>query len=319
MMWPFFRLGHRGPAERIVVHYGIPRTSSSTVRGVLRRAARVYGNRLQHLVPETPDIDDDIDLLLTEAPLRASDLGGRETVLVTSLRDPVETTTSLYYHRRLLARDRPRYGTDLTPGAYAAALPPSYNVAARYLASLHGDAPFRASRDMPDFLDDGDGFFREIPDDELYGMAKEVLDSRFALVTRHDRIETLLMFVAELMGWSGLPLYQIVNWSPRFAHEGDWRAKRISQKLRSCNTVDRQILSYADEKFHGTIAAIETTRAESLSQYRALCERAASASLSQNALAYREGRIVPMADGPRDLALGPDDMDRLYMVEDFDR
>jgi len=318
MMWPFFRFGLRGRAERLVVHYGIPRTSSSTVRAVLRRAARVYGHRLQHLLPESPGIDDDIDLLLTETPLRASDLGGRETVLITSLRDPVETTTSLYYHRPLLARDRPRYGTDLTPAEYVAALPRSYNVAARYLTALHDDAPFRATREMPDFLDDGDGFFRDLPDDELYDMAKDVLDSRFALVTRHDRIETLVMFVAELLGWRGLPLYQIVNWSPRFAHEDDWKGKRILQKLRSCNAVDLRILSFVDEKFRATIATLETAHAKRLKQYRDLCERAASASLSQNALAYREGRIVAATDGAKELALGPDDLPQVCMVEDFD-
>jgi len=319
MMWPFFRLGHLEPAERTVVHYGIPRTSSSTVRGVLRRAARVYGSRLHHLLPEESNINDDVEILLTESPLRASDLGAGKAVFVTSLRDPIETTTSLYYHRRLLARERPRYATELTPAEYSEALPQSYNVAARYLASLHDDAPFRATRAMPDFLDDGDGFFRNVPDDELFAMAKESLDSRFVLVTRHDRIELLLLFIADLMGWPGVPLYQIVNWSQRFAHEDDWRAKRISEKLRSCNSVDLQILSYAEEKFEATIIAFEATQAGPLNRYRALSERAASASLGKHDLAYRGGRVVPAPDGPKELVLEADDFGDLCMIDDFDR
>lgn len=319
MMWPFYRLSGLEPAARMVVHYGIPRTSSSTVRGVLRRAARVYGNRLHHLFFEDSEIEAGIELLLTESPLRASDLEGREALLVTSLRDPVETTTSFYYHRRLLARERPRYACDMTPAEYAAALPPSYNVAARYLASLQVDAPFPAVRAMPDFLNDEDGFFRDIPDDELFAMATESLASRFALVTRHDRIEPLLLFVADLMGWPGLPLYQIVNWSPRFAHEDDWKAGEISQTVRSCNTVDLQVLSYADERYRGAIAALETAQGARLSKYRALSERAASASLSENGLAYRGGRIVPAPDGAKALALDDDDFGDLCMIEDFDR
>jgi len=315
--WPFAGTGHAPDSAQILVHYGIPRTSSSSIRGVLRRAARLYCTRLQHLSPEEPRIREGIDILMTEAPLTRHSFNGREPRFVTTLRDPVTTTVSFYYHRRLLATQRPEYGTDLSPLEYTGALPRSLNMAARFIASLHRAEPFRLAVKTPDFLTDRSGFFKDIPDGELFDMAREVIDARFDLITPHDRFEPLLFHVAARMHWPRLPAYQAINWSPHFAHGSDWADPEIRERLIAANAVDAKIAAYAAKRFAKAIEAVEAGCGPHLAAYRDLSERAASACLGGNNLVLRDGKILPDPHGPKQLELTREDLDRTVMIEDF--
>ncbi|MCP5368216.1 MAG: hypothetical protein H6907_16355 [Hyphomicrobiales bacterium] len=291
MRWVHYKLPAReaaaGPAW---VHYGIPRTGSSSVRFLLRRAWNAAHLPWQHLETVLAEGARGADRVIMEAPdRRVLDFAGDGARFFTTLRDPLRACRSLYYWARGAE------GLDTTLAEFAAALPRSYNPFARYLAALAGGgAP--SAPDNPMFWRDGDGFFADLPDDELLAMAEQVLAARFPLVGLLERFDETAFLLARSLGWRTLPLHQRINFSVKDRQALDGPDPAAQARMEEATAVDRVLYDRVAARFEDRAAALAGDRA-AVDEYAAACARIAGQVLQQKNLLMVGGDVFPGAAG----------------------
>ncbi len=279
--------------QALLVHVGIPRTSSSTVRRVLRE---VFTKPLELAEPTSSSykvLPENRVLLLQESIFPVHKKTKRLCRYFTLLRDPVRAVVSEYYWR-LTQRHFGTQGlwTNVSEEAmkfsmsleeYVAELPRCLNFSARLIVSSADEAA--TTHGLP-YYPGNNAFFDDCDEDKLLERVLEIIDKQYAFVGVMELFEEAMFVLANLADIDNLPLWQRTNASVR---PPGWTDAVLPQTLR--NRIEES--TAVDRKLHGIMAQrfiespeYKAINPEALQQYKSKCRNLDMENLQKF---YRDG------------------------------
>ncbi len=286
MNWFYMKLQPKDEDDVLFVHYGLPRTGSSTIRFLIRRYCNLLGLKWESFEAQNAVVNPGCKYLLVEIPYPVHLATNRECRYITTLRDPVKAVCSWYFWLT-------RIGRKITLEDYVRQLPKSYNLMSRWLIRLNDETVSEMNRAQPDFMNDTTGFFNDIPDDELYKAALEAIESKISLIGILEQFEDFSFAMLDLFAWKILPVYSRTNYSikPR-----DWSFNRLEKsmkkKIMSSSAVDRRVFSYVRKRFRDVSADVRNKYGNEIEKYRSFCRQLDDFIVREKGLVLEDGNIV---------------------------
>ncbi len=295
----YYYLKRKHPINKdtpLYIHFGIPRTGSSTVRHLIRRYCNLMGyswrafdvnasaEQQQQLIAES-------HYLLVEEPYIAHIMTDRPYYYVTTVRPPVDQLISLYsWH---INREHTRLPID----SYIDQLPDSLNFTCRWLSLLQERMVFddmRSQHLLPEAMFGEKSFYYPINDDALFEKAKLVIDKHFHIAASLDQMPGFAFALAELAQWAVMPFNMRVNYSVKSKPFSlDMLPDKSLEKLKHCTAADSRLVDYVTEKFSAVENNLKDKYAEDFSLYLDSIAVVESKALSAKGYSLVGQSVVP--------------------------
>ena len=286
MKWYYMKVRPNEGDNTLFVHYGIPRTGSSTVRFLIRRYCNILGIKWEAFEAQRSVVSSDCRYLLVEIPYPVHLSTDKTCRYITTLRDPVKALFSLYFW---LNKVREK----ITLEDFVQRLPESYNVMSRWLIRLNDLSVNPINRIQPVFMDDTTGFFDYVSDDELYRSACEAIENKIALIGILEQFVDFAFAMLDFCSWKVMPVYMRTNFSVK---PKDWSFNSLEsamkKKILSCTAVDRRLFSYVRESFKHVSAGVHNKYGKIIEQYRYFCRKLDDSIVQNHGLTMEGEHIV---------------------------
>jgi len=302
MEWFFFKVGEQvNQSEPLLVHYGITRTGSSSVRFALRRYCNALGLKWANFDPALPRVDDDCRYLFIEHPYPIHISIKRECIYFTTLRNPIKRLISHYWWLRS-TDSRMQMPID----DYIMTLPASHNEMARWLVRLNDKFISPLNMKAPEvFNNDDRDFFSYVPDDELYDAAVEVINDKIVVVGILEKINDFIFALVDYFDWKIIPILGVrVNHSikPKI-WSLDQLDGSLKEKMQNCTNVDQKLYRYVQARCLKIEPSLTRKYGELMGNYKTLSKQFHDNHLKHQGLKLQGEDVVADSNNPKDLDL----------------
>lgn len=303
----YYYLKRKHPIDEntpLYIHFGIPRTGSSTVRHLIRRYCNLLGYSWRGFDVKLP-IDQqrqliaDSHYLFLEEPFIAHTLTQRPCYYLTTVREPIEQLISLYsWHIN-------KGHTELPVDRYVEQLPESLNCHCRWLSLLQEKVIFddmKLQHLLPEDMFGEQPFYYPISDDDLFARAKSVIDHQIEIASTLDQLPAFIFELGELANWPLLPFNLRINYSVKHApFQRDMLSSEMLDKLRSCTAADEKLFAYVKEKFDPVEQAILQQCGDDYKAYKENAALMEKISLISNGHSLVGQTVVSSGVGPESI------------------
>lgn len=316
----FKRTSKTNESTPLLVHFGIVRTGSSTVRQFIRRHSNLLGKSWRPFLPNDPleqqnEALESAHYLLLEHPFPVHLLTKRPVIYHTTIRNPIEQINSLYHWQRNQNDRSESFDT------FVLSLPDCFNMNCRWLHALSKNAIDDSMIEQHLLLNGNrsEGFYSTPEDDQLFDSACRVLDSKFELVAPLEEMAYFVLGLALRASMPQLPLLQRVNFSTKLERFDFTKLCDETQaKLLSCTREDMKLYERIKQNFASTKASI-MAKQPAYQEYLSLCSQAEQMHLSSSGLILDGQDILsPKSDTKIDhVSLTPESKQYYLEAQDF--
>lgn len=256
--------------KKLWIHYGIPRTGSSSLRGVIRKYCQAKGVKFDESAYLDQKIPDDLDFVLQHEPFPLYRRTSRESGHFTFLRHPLAAAVSEYFWARAI--------NNLPEGCqmadYINDLPDCYNPYCRWLTALSGKDEARIEEKATPVFWKERKFFEGGSAESLLAEAMSTLGKRFAFVGITEKFEESLFMLRTVVGWDSLPPWQRVNPSTKPGGFDDARIiDEIKYKILRSVAADIALYDHVNGIFERDVEQIYRLFPGELPAYKQACRQ----------------------------------------------
>ncbi|MCP5464244.1 MAG: hypothetical protein H7A33_04375 [Deltaproteobacteria bacterium] len=240
----FFKIPRSNdPQTPYWIHYGIPRTGSSSVRNTIRRYTNTVGLSWGKLIPDTKELGMEHHFIFVEAPRKAERFTDRPCRTFTTFRNPLRWVESFY---SWLCNTE---GLRIEFEEFCRKLPESVNYQTRWMALLQDDNAIDFKRD-PNPINDDQNFFAPTDDKALLDQAKEAIKNKIDFFGTLERINEFLFLLCDRCEWHMLPISERVNFSvKKKSCLVDQLPQDLQDKLKQAFAIDLQLFDWVNQRF----------------------------------------------------------------------
>ncbi|SCA57836.1 hypothetical protein MTBPR1_70108 [Candidatus Terasakiella magnetica] len=281
-------------SETLLVHLGIVRTGSSSVRRLVRDYCQIKGETCSHF-PETEDepVTEQTRYLFTECPYPYHLDTDRHCQYFTTIRNPVDSVISEYF----FYLEREKLDASVSLDDFIAALPKSYNKQARWIAAINSPDKKLHTLEQPRNMFEH-GFYEDISDQDLLMQVQASAGKYFPCIGLLERMEESAFQIAAKFGWSTVPILSRMNAS--FKDEALKREKPTElqiAKIKECNRADDMLYQAVEHNFNQEISQIRSTLAEQMDFYKQECKRRDEELLKKRREVFEKVMDIPTEGG----------------------